>query len=119
LQDRSTGRTALNRFGVHAQSYVTLLREHLREEEREVLPGIERMLEKNDRRVMEASFEAFDREVGDATREHYLLLANELADHYGIHRSRMEDVSGAAGRRTDPLVSRRGEAAATKNTKIY
>lgn len=67
-------------YARHAQTYVVLLRDHIRKENGVLFPLAERMLsEEDDTRLAEA-FEAIERdEIGDGAHEKYHAWAHELA----------------------------------------
>jgi hemerythrin-like domain-containing protein len=72
-------------FAKQAQGYAALMREHIEKEDRCLFPAAERLLTEADHFALQHSFDRVEKtEVGDGLHEHYLALADELADRFGV-----------------------------------
>jgi hemerythrin-like domain-containing protein len=72
-------------FVRHARAYIRLLREHIRKEDHCLFPMAAHALSDKDAEALLGSFERVEGdEMGEGTHEHYLRLANDLADRLGI-----------------------------------
>jgi hemerythrin-like domain-containing protein len=78
---------SLKWFIQHGQSYVTLLREHIRKEDTCLFPAANHRLTEKDQEQLLAAFEKVEaEEIGQGTHEASLRIANELADRFGVPR---------------------------------
>ncbi len=78
---------SLKWFIQHGQSYVKLLREHIRKEDICLFPAANHRLTEKDQEQLLAAFEKVEaEEIGQGTRETSLRIANELADRFGVPR---------------------------------
>lgn len=76
---------ALQQFVQHAQAYVTLLREHIVKEDHCLFPMADRTLTAADQRQLLDSFTHVEHEkMGAGTHEHFLVVAQQLAERYGV-----------------------------------
>jgi len=74
-------------FVQHGQSYVKLLREHIRKEDTCLFPAANHRLAETDQRQLLAAFDKVEaEEIGRGTHEKYHALANELADRFRVPR---------------------------------
>jgi hemerythrin-like domain-containing protein len=79
---------ALRSFVQHGQSFIRLVRAHMRKEDRHSFPMANRMLTELDQQNLLTKFEQVDAEeraVG--THEKYLALANRNADRFGVSQA--------------------------------
>jgi hemerythrin-like domain-containing protein len=75
-------------FIQHGQSYVKLLREHIRKEDTCLFPAANHRLTEEDQEQFLAAFEKVEaEEIGEEAHEAYLKTANELADSLGVPRA--------------------------------
>ena len=75
-------------FVQHGQSYVTLLREHIRKEDTCLFPAANHRLTEKDQEQLLAAFEKIEvEEIGQEAHEAYLKMADELADSLGVPRA--------------------------------
>jgi hemerythrin-like domain-containing protein len=78
---------ASREFVWNARAYVGLLREHIRKEDHCLFPMAAALLSGADAEALALRFEHVeDAEMGEGTHEHYLQLANDLADRLAISR---------------------------------
>jgi len=78
---------AMKWFIQHGQSYVKLLREHIRKEDTCLFPAANHRLTERDQEELMAAFrESEAEEVRQGTHEASLRTANELADRFGVPR---------------------------------
>ena len=76
---------AIGQFVVHAEGYVSLLREHIYKEDHILFQLANRTLADEDQQALLAAFGKVEaEEMGAATHETYLKIARELAERYGI-----------------------------------
>ncbi len=76
-------------FVSHARQYVRLLREHIRKEDHCLFPMADSALGEGDRAaLLDAFVRVEEKEIGEGVHEHYLRLADGLADHLGVPRAR-------------------------------
>ena len=74
-------------FVQHGQSYVKLLREHIRKEDTCLFPAASHRLAERDQEQLLAAFEKVEaEEIGKESHEAYLKMADELADSRGVPR---------------------------------
>ena len=79
---------SLNWFIQHGQSYLQLLREHIRKEDICLFPAANHRLTEKDQQLLLAAFEKVEaEEIGQGTHEACLKIANELADRFGVPRA--------------------------------
>jgi len=79
---------ALRSFVQHGQSYIRLVRAHMRKEDSHSFPLANRVLKELDQQDLLAKFEQVDAEeraVG--THEKYVALANRIADRVGVSQA--------------------------------
>ncbi len=79
---------AMRSFVQNGQSYIRLVREHIRKEDRHSFPLANRVLEELDQQNLLVKFgkvDAEERAVG--THEKYIALANRLAERFGVPRA--------------------------------
>lgn len=75
-------------FIQHGQSYVKLLREHIRKEDICLFPAANHRLTEKDQEQLLAAFEKVEmEEIGKGIHETYLKMANDLADSLGVPRA--------------------------------
>jgi hemerythrin-like domain-containing protein len=85
---------SLKWFIEHGQSYLKLLREHIRKEDICLFPAANHRLTEEDQKQLLAAFERVEGdETEHAAHETCLKLANELADRFGVPRA--DDVQTA------------------------
>jgi hemerythrin-like domain-containing protein len=85
-------------FVRHARAYVGLLREHIRKEDHCLFPMAAAVLSDAEAEALSRSFEHVERaEMGEGTHEHYLRLANDLADRLGVPRAQVAPSCGHGG----------------------
>ena len=78
---------SLKWFIQHGQSYLKLLREHIRKEDICLFPAANHRLTEKDQEQLLAAFEKVEaEEIGQGTHEACLKIANELADRFGVPR---------------------------------
>jgi hemerythrin-like domain-containing protein len=82
---------SLNWFIQHAQSYLKLIREHIHKEDMCLFPAANHRLTESDQQQLLGIFEklAAD-EIGQGVPDHFLRLANELADRLGVPRAEID-----------------------------
>lgn len=86
---------ALLRFVENADGYCVLLRDHIQKEDHCLFPMADRAFSESDHKDLLAQFEQVEAEdMGAGTHEAYLLIANELADRYGVARAMREGCAG-------------------------
>lgn len=79
---------SLNWFIQHGQSYLKLLREHIRKEDICLFPAANYRLTERDQEQLLAAFEQVEaEEIGQGVHGRFLRLANELADRFGVPRT--------------------------------
>jgi hemerythrin-like domain-containing protein len=82
-------------FARQARAYVGLLREHIHKEDQCLFPMAAAVLSGADAEALAQRFEHVeDSEMGEGTHEHYLQLANDLADRLAVNRARVAAVCG-------------------------
>lgn len=78
---------AVGWFVQHAESYIRLLREHIKKEDHCLFPSADQKLSEEDERNLMTAFEKVEKEViGVGTHEKYLGIANRLADQFDVPR---------------------------------
>ncbi len=81
-------REALEWFVQHGESYLKLLREHIRKEDICLFPAANHRLTERDQEQLLAAFEKVEaEEIGQETHDTSLRIANELADRFGVPRA--------------------------------
>lgn len=79
---------SLKWFIEHGQSYLKLLREHIRKEDICLFPAANHRLTEKDQEQLLAAFEKVEAEdIGRGTHEACLFIANELAERFGVPRA--------------------------------
>jgi len=79
---------SLKWFIAHGQSYLKLLREHIRKEDLCLFPAANHRLTAEDQEQLLVAFEKFEAEkIGQGTHEACLCSANDLADRLGVPRA--------------------------------
>jgi hemerythrin-like domain-containing protein len=79
---------SLKWFIEHGQSYLKLLREHIRKEDICLFPAANHRLTEKDQEQLLAAFEKVEaEEIGQETHDTSLRIANELADRFGVPRA--------------------------------
>ncbi len=79
---------AVQWFTQHAQSYIRLLREHIRKEDHCLFPHADSALGPEEERQLESSFQRIEtEELEPGTHERALALANQLADRFGVRKA--------------------------------
>jgi hemerythrin-like domain-containing protein len=79
---------SLKWFIQHGQSYLNLLREHIRKEDICLFPAANHRLTEKDQEQLMAAFEKVEaEEIAQGTHKACLKIANELADRFGVPRS--------------------------------
>lgn len=82
---------SMNWFVQHGQSYLKLLREHIRKEDACLFPAADHRLTENDQRQLMAAFEKVEvEEIGEGTHEACLRIADELADRFGVAKAMVQ-----------------------------
>ena len=90
-------REASRDFVRYARAYVGLLREHIRKEDQCLFPMAARTLSSADAESLAQRFEHVEHaEMGEGMHEHYLQLANDLADRLDVERAQVTPVCGHA-----------------------
>jgi hemerythrin-like domain-containing protein len=85
-------------FQRYARAYVRLLREHIRKEDQCLFPMAARILSGSDAESLAQRFERIEHaEMGEGTHEHYLELANNLADRLHVERASVAPTCGHVG----------------------
>ncbi len=89
-------REAMKWFIQHGQSYLNLLREHIRKEDMCLFPAANHRLTEKDQEGLMAAFQRVESEkFTPETCRTYLNLANELADRFGVPRASELPESGS------------------------
>ncbi len=89
---------ALKWFVQHGQSYVKLLREHIRKEDICLFPAANHRLTERDQEELLAVFQVIGAEdMKQGSHERHLRLANELADRFRVPRAIVGSPSPEAG----------------------
>ena len=92
---RAVEQDAPRDFVRHARAYVDLLREHIRKEDHCLFPLAAGILSGTDAESLAQRFEHVENaEMGEGTHDHYLQLANDLADRLAVNRARVAAVCG-------------------------
>jgi len=79
---------SLKWFIQHGQSYLNLLKEHIRKEDICLFPAANHRLTEKDQEQLLAAIEKIEaEEIGQETHEACLCIANELADRFGVPRT--------------------------------
>jgi hemerythrin-like domain-containing protein len=87
---RAVERDTPREFVRHARAYVGLLREHIRKEDQCLFPMAAGILSGTDAESLAQRFEHVENaEMGEGTHEHYLQLANDLADRLDVNRAQV------------------------------
>ena len=96
LEDASAGnRTAVSEFADHAAGYVELLRAHIEKEDHCLFSMANQVFSEEDQQTLLEAFHRVEHEDMEAgAHEHFIGVANELADRFGIARAAIP----AAGR---------------------
>jgi hemerythrin-like domain-containing protein len=95
-------RYAPRQFVRHARAYIALLREHIRKEDHCLFPMAAGILSGSGAEALAERFEHVENaEMGEGTHEHYLQLANGLADRLDVHRAQLTPACGHACCRHD------------------
>lgn len=82
---------SLKWFVQHGQSYLNLLREHIRKEDICLFPAANHRLTAKDQEQLLSAFQKVDaEECRQGTYERYLKIANELADRLGVPRTTID-----------------------------
>ncbi len=72
-------------FADHARRYIELLRVHINKEDHCLFAMADRVLSPADQEVLMARFDKVEEEdMGQGTHEHYLRIADALAERYGV-----------------------------------
>lgn len=89
LVDAAAGdREALDSFIQNARGYIDLLREHIQKEDHCLFAMADRAFTEEDQRALLARFEQVEsKDIGAGVHEHFLEVANRLADRYGVPRA--------------------------------
>jgi hemerythrin-like domain-containing protein len=94
---RAVESDACREFVRQARAYVGLLREHIRKEEHCLFPMAAGILSGLDAESLAQRFEHVENaEMGEGTHEHYLQLANGLADRLDVKRAQVAPTCGHA-----------------------
>ena len=93
---------SLKWFIQHGQSYLNLLREHIRKEDICLFPAANHRLTDKDQEQLLAAFEKVEaEEIGQGTHKACLGIANDLADRFGVPRAAIgqsdHDLGGGCG----------------------
>lgn len=79
---------SLKWFIQHGQSYLKLLREHIRKEDTCLFPAANHRLTEGDREQLLAAFAKVDaEETEQGTHDSWFKIADELADRFGVSRA--------------------------------
>ena len=89
IEEAAAGNSeAVAQFAAHAQGYVGLLREHIEKEDHCLFTMADQALTEDDQQRLLEAFEHVEHEhMGLGTHEKYLLLADELANRFGVTRT--------------------------------
>lgn len=89
---------AMKWFIQHGQSYLKLLREHIRKEDICLFPAANHRLTERDQEELLAAIQKIEaEEMAQGSHETYLRIANELADRFGVSRAGVSSASGESG----------------------
>lgn len=96
LEEAAAGhRPAVSEFAAHAEGYVELLRAHIEKEDHCLFSMANQVLSDEDQQELLAAFHRVEHEDMEAgAHEHFIAVANELADRFGVTRATIP----AAGR---------------------
>jgi hemerythrin-like domain-containing protein len=84
-------------FERQARAYIGLLREHIRKEDHCLFPMAAGILSSTDAESLAQRFEQVENaEMGEGTHEHYLQVANDLADRLAVGRAQVAPACGHA-----------------------
>jgi hemerythrin-like domain-containing protein len=87
---RAAKRQEPGAFGWHARAYIELLRAHIRKEDHCLFPMAAGILSDSDAEWLAQRFEHVEHaDMGEDTHEHYLELANDLADRLDVSRAQV------------------------------
>lgn len=82
---------AINRFTQFANDFIELLRQHIDKEDHCLFPIAEQALSAEDQKALEASFDQVEeRFAATQHQEKYILIADELAERFGVPKSRAQ-----------------------------
>lgn len=88
-------RNASRELARHARAYVELLREHIRKEDHCLFPMAAEMLSEVEAESLARSFDRVENsDMEEGAHEHYLSVANDLADRLGVARARVAPSCG-------------------------
>jgi hemerythrin-like domain-containing protein len=91
-------RGAVREFVRHARAYIRLLREHIYKEDQCLFPMAAGILTGSEAEALAQRFEHVENaEMGEGAHEHYLQLANDLADRLDVNRAQVTPACGHAG----------------------
>jgi hemerythrin-like domain-containing protein len=86
---------AVQEFCYHARVYIEMLRQHIEKEDHCLFPMADEALTDSDQwRVLESSARADEANGGDAQHDKYLVIADRLADRYGVPKDALEQNAG-------------------------
>jgi hemerythrin-like domain-containing protein len=89
---------AMKWFIQHGQSYLKLLREHIRKEDICLFPAANHRLTERDQEELLAAIQKIEtEEMAQGSHETYLRIASELADRLGVPRASLGSASDEAG----------------------
>lgn len=99
IDDASEGDPqAGKRFVASALSLVALLHEHIQKEDHCLFPMADRALSDFDQRALMDQFESVERDEGSVgVCEHWLAIADQLADRFDVPRASVENARASIG----------------------
>jgi hemerythrin-like domain-containing protein len=99
LEEASKGeQAALEQFSQSASLYVQLLRAHIRKEDGVLFPLAGKILSENDQGRLKTAFHNVEKEdIGKGVHEHYLEIARNLANRYGVSSEAIPTASCGCG----------------------
>jgi hemerythrin-like domain-containing protein len=94
----SGGLSALQRYADAAHTYVAFRRDHIAKEDQHLFPLANRILTEADNAALVRSFAHVEaHEMGTGAHEKYLRLADELARHFHVPRTKVDLLGGSTG----------------------
>lgn len=96
IEEASAGKSeAVAQFVLHAREYVALLREHIDKEDHCLFAMANQALSPDEQQKLLEVFDRADHELLDlGTKESWLVMADELADRFGVSRAAQRGSGG-------------------------